>query len=143
MQTLQHFINSPAFGQLVTLLLSSGGVSFVAQLLKRLGKLESEKIIQFLVIALAVAASALQYVMSGNLQSISVLGINTAAIVGGAQALYLYGVKPLTKFVDQVKAYNDNANQTPAQQPSSSWTTTPPAPITPQDQPQQTNEFTL
>jgi len=110
MEHVIHFLQSQQWGVFLSFLGSGVAVAVVAQFLKRLGKLESEKVIQFMVIVLGVAGSLLQYVSSSNLQSITVLGVNTMTIVGVAQAVYLYAVKPITNFVDLVKQYQASIN---------------------------------
>jgi hypothetical protein len=118
MKNLQDFLASPGFAELLGFVLSGAGVTFIAQWLKKMGKLESEKVIQFVVIALSVASAILQYTISNSNESMTVLGINTATIVGVAQALYLYLLKPISNFVDKVNMqYEQNLKAITAKQP--------------------------
>lgn len=109
---------------LVWLALGGGSaVAVASQLTKRVFKLESEKVIQFLVMALAFMASGLQYVLSAHNIPPTVLGLHTAALLGVAQPLYLFFVKPADKFVQDVQSYNAAQSATGAESNITSSTT--------------------
>jgi hypothetical protein len=92
---------------LTTVLALSGGVgvALFSQFIKKLAKLENEKVIQFVVGALAFLAAALQYLLSSHSIPPTVLGLHTAVIIGIAQPTYLYFVKPANKFFSEVKKF--------------------------------------
>jgi hypothetical protein len=81
-------------------------VAVVAQLIKKYFKLSSTKVIQFLVVSLGFAVSALQYLLGAHNLPATVLGLHTVALVGVAQPLYVYIIKPLDSFFTKVQNYN-------------------------------------
>lgn len=128
MQNLLHFLVSPEMLGIYTFLGSSVFISIVAQWLKRLGKLESEKIIQFLVTSLSVMGGLLEYISTSNLQSISVLVPYTAQFVGASQLIYMYGTKPLTNWVDKVNAVYEAGLVNTSTSTTTASVSTPPTP---------------
>lgn len=103
----------------LTALWALGGASIVAaaaQLLKKFFKLDSAKVIQFLVVSLGFAVAGLQYLLGAHNIPPTVLGLHTVALVGIAQPLYIYVVKPLDSFFTKVQTYNAGlpANAAPA-----------------------------
>lgn len=104
----------------------AGVVGLAAQLFKKAFKLESDKVIQFLVVSLGFAVSGLQYVIGSHNIPPTVLGLHTAALVGLAQPLYIYVIKPADNFIMQVKSYNAG-KVTPATASVTTTITTPSA----------------
>lgn len=91
----------------------AGVVGVAAQIIKKLFGLESTKVIQFLVIVLGAAAAGLQYLLTAGHLPATILGQHTAILLGIAQPLYVYVIKPADVFLTKVQAYN--AGQQPVQ----------------------------
>lgn len=86
-------------------ILGAGGVSIVTQWLKKLMALENGKVVHTLFVAIAFAASALQYVLGAHNVPPTILGMHTAILIGIATPFYNYVVKPLDEFMGQVKDF--------------------------------------
>lgn len=89
----------------------AGVVGVAAQIIKKVFGLESAKVIQLLVIVLGIAAAGLQYLLSAHNLPATILGQHTAILLGIAQPLYVYVIRPADIFLTKVQAYN--ASQTP------------------------------
>lgn len=88
------------------------GVSLVAQAVKKLGKMESEKLIHTLVVAVSLISGAAQYVLQYHSKlPTAFLGISTASIYGFSQLVFK-GSKYANEFLGKV--YTSNATVTPA-----------------------------
>lgn len=87
------------------LLLGATVVSTVTQVLKGLLKMENDKIIMFLFVSMSFAASGLDYLINQAMLPPTILGFNTALIIGVATPVYRFFVKPATSFLRDVRAY--------------------------------------
>ena len=79
------------------------GVSIVAQVMKRLFKLKSSKVIQFLVAALAVVATVLAHLIALIKGNGAVLGSHAAGLLGAANVTYTFIVSDLDAWLQKVK----------------------------------------
>jgi hypothetical protein len=91
---LQHFLSTPA--SLVAIFIGAAGISVLTQVVKKLGKLENDKVITAVLFTLSFMTSALDYIMSTTSLPPTILGISTVFLVGAATGVYRYFVKPLT-----------------------------------------------
>ncbi len=107
LQQATNYLISQQWAMVLAVAGSGVGVSVVAQILKRLSNAESEAVIHFLVISLSIAATALQFILSNNPQSLSIYG---AAIWTFSQAAYTFVVKPAQVHIDRVKIALDTLN---------------------------------
>jgi hypothetical protein len=99
------------------------GVSIVAQVIKRVFKLDNAKVIQFLVVALSGIASGLVYVISALHSNLASVVPHAASLLGVANAMHTFIVSDADAFIGKVKvALNDEATTT--QTTTSSTTTT-------------------
>jgi hypothetical protein len=104
------------------------GVSIIAQVVKRIFGLSSSKVIHFVVIALAFAANALQYVISAAHANPAILASHTAEILGIATAAHTFIVSDADAFVGKVKTALNNPPAAPtATSTTSAADPTPPA----------------
>jgi hypothetical protein len=86
------------------------GVSIVAEVLKKVFKLDSAKVIQFLVVALSFVATGLAYIISAVHGNPKVLGSHTVEILGAANAFHTFIVSDASTFLDKVKAGLNDEN---------------------------------
>lgn len=94
-QTLINlFINTPAW--MISLVLGAAGVSLLTEFMKRLMKLESDKVITVLFVTVSSLASGLDYLMTTTDLPVAIFGLQTAMILGVATPIYRFGVKPLS-----------------------------------------------
>lgn len=101
---IQGFLGTPS--QTIAILLGAGGVSILTQVTKKLAKIEKEKASIALFTLIAFLASLLDwFVTNGNNLPPSILGANTALIMGVAQPIYFYVVKPFTRFWGEFQSY--------------------------------------
>jgi hypothetical protein len=110
MNVFLNFLLSVNWGTVFVYLGGGTALAIIAQLLKRVLGLNSEKVIQFLVVGVAALISVIQYILvAGNLPPV-VMGIHTATLIGIAQPLYIYFLKPFSAFLGNVKAYQLSQN---------------------------------
>lgn len=108
------------------------GVSIMVELLKKVFGLESGKVVQFVVITLSFAVTALDYVISVAHNNPAVLAGHAAAILGIANAAHTFLVGDASAFVGKVRsALADEAANAPAQPTTSTTGTSMPAPAPP------------
>jgi hypothetical protein len=100
---IQNFLGTPE--QTIALLVGATGVSVITQVLKWLLKLEREKVVVGVFAFVSFLASVLDYIVTSGDLPPHVLGFNTALIMGVAQPLYFYVVKPLNKFLKEFRQY--------------------------------------
>lgn len=81
------------------------GVSLVTQFSKKVLSIENEKVIMALFGGFSFLASGADYLMSAHNLPPTVLGLNTALIIGIATPFYTYVLKPVDKFVSTILAY--------------------------------------
>lgn len=81
------------------------GISVLLQGLKNWLSLQSDKVITFLLTALAFISASIDYLSQAALVNPSVLGQDTVALVGLSTLLYRYAVKPLTNLIGDAKQY--------------------------------------
>lgn len=103
---IQAFLGAPA--EAIALVLGAAGVSILTQVVKKLGNLEREKVVIGVFTFIAFLASLLDYLITSNGMPPTILGFNTAVIMGVAQPIYYYVVKPLNKFLVEFKSYKQS-----------------------------------
>lgn len=81
------------------------GISVLLQGLKNWLSLQSDKVITFLLTALAFISASIDYLSQAALVNPTVLGQDTVALVGLSTLLYRYAVKPLTNLIGDAKEY--------------------------------------
>lgn len=92
------------------LILGAAGVSVFTQVLKKILAVENEKVIMTLFMAASFAASGLEYLLSQTNLPPTVLGINTALIIGIATPLYRFAIKPASRLLSDFKAYRNQVS---------------------------------
>lgn len=90
-------------------------ISMALQSAKRWFNLQSDKVITFLLAAFAFIAAAVEYLLTIASQDPSILGQNTAMLVGIATVAYRYAVKPVSQFLHDVKEYRLRENRLQAE----------------------------
>jgi hypothetical protein len=100
---IQAFLGAPA--ETIAIVLGAAGVSVLTQVVKKLGHLEREKVVIGVFTFIAFLASLLDYLITSNGLPPTVLGFNTAVIMGVAQPIYYYVIKPLNRFLVEFKGY--------------------------------------
>lgn len=125
-------------GDLLGILGGGLGVSVVAQLIKRVFKLSSAKVVHLMVITLTVAGTVLADAINVIHGNAAVLGSRATELLGVATAAHTFIVSDADQFLQKVrKALTDeNASQAaPAVPPATSTASvaaeTPAAPATP------------
>jgi len=96
------FLNTPV--QIIVLVLGSAGVSILSQVLKKWFKIENEKWVFLLVAGIAAAGSGLDWFIHSNSLPPMIIGLQTSVLIGIAQPIYFYVIKPLSLIVSSYKA---------------------------------------
>lgn len=91
--------------EIYVLVLGASGVSVVTQVVKKLSKAESAKVITFIFTSISFITAGFDYLMQSGAVPPTILGFNTLAIMGMATLIYRYAVKPLSLFASAVMAY--------------------------------------
>lgn len=99
------FLNVPV--EIYVLVLGATGVSLLAQGLKKWFKIENEKWVFAIVLTIASLGSFLDWFLTSQNLPPTVIGIQTTILVGIAQTVYMYAVKPLNMIIS---IYNANKN---------------------------------
>ena len=99
-------------GTVLALLGSGVGVSIVAEIIKKVFKLNSGKVIQFLVVALSTVTAGLSYLITILHGNPAIAAGHAAEILGVANAAHTFIVSDLSAFVTKVKAYNADPKTT-------------------------------
>lgn len=102
-QSFETLLNVPA--ETYIFVLGAAGVSVVTQVAKKLLSVENEKYVILLFTALAFLASGLEYLLFSAHLPPTILGVSTALIMGVAQPIYFWVVKPASLFVKDVRNY--------------------------------------
>lgn len=92
-------------------ILGAGVVSVIVQILKKVLKLDSEKVVVTVFAAVAFAASGLEYLITAAELSPMFLGANTALLMGIATPLYRFVIKPLSLLISQYKLVKEPIEQ--------------------------------
>ena len=100
------FMNTPV--QVIVMVLGSAGVSILSQVLKKWWKIENERWVFLLVVGIALAGSFLDWFINSNSLPATIIGLQTSVLVGIAQPIYFYVVKPLSMVIRSYRA-NKNA----------------------------------
>lgn len=87
------FLNTPT--EVIVLVLGAGGVSLLVQCLKKWWHLENERWIFLLVTTITLAGSSLDWFLSADNLPVTIIGVQTTLLLGIAQTLYIYVIKPL------------------------------------------------
>jgi len=120
-------------GAVIALLGGGVGVSIIAEVIKKVFKLNSGKVVQFLVVALSTVAAGLAYVINAIHGNPAIAAGHAAAILGIANAAYTFIVSDLSKTLSQVSvSVNKPTTATPeVVAPITEDTPTPTTPATP------------
>lgn len=86
------------------LILGAAGVSLLSQLLKRWFKIENERWVFALVMGIALVGSALDWFLTASNLPPTIIGVQTSLLVGIAQPIYFYVIKPLNLIIAGYKA---------------------------------------
>lgn len=102
-QVLQTIINIPTI--VYVYILGGLGVTVVTQVSKKLLALESDKKVVLLLTGVSFVFSGIEYLATSSGLPPTILGVNTATLIGIAIPLYHFGVKPINEFITAVKLY--------------------------------------
>lgn len=91
------FLNTPV--EVLVLVLGAAGVSVLSQLLKKWFKIENERWMFLTVVTIAGLGSFLDWFINSSTLPVSIIGIQTSVLVGIAQPIYFYAVKPLNLII--------------------------------------------
>jgi len=90
---VQLFLNVPV--EVYVLVLGAAGVSLLSQLFKKWFKIENEKWMFSIVLGIAFLGSFLDWFLTSQSLPPQIIGIQTSILVGIAQPVYFYAIKPL------------------------------------------------
>lgn len=96
------FLNTPV--QIIVLVLGAAGVSILSQVLKKWWKIENERWMFLLVTGIAFAGSFLDWFLHSSTLPVSIVGIQTSVLIGIAQPIYFYVVKPINLIISGYRA---------------------------------------
>lgn len=102
---VQLFLNVPI--EVYVLVLGAAGVSLLSQLFKKWFKIENEKWMFSIVLGIAFAGSFLDWFLTSNSLPPQIIGIQTSILVGIAQPVYFYVIKPINNILSIYKANKD------------------------------------
>lgn len=102
---VQLFLSVPV--EVYVLVLGAAGVSLLSQLFKKWFKIENEKFMFGIVLAIAGLGSFLDWFLTSNSLPPTVIGLQTSILVGIAQPVYFYVIKPLNNVISIYKANKD------------------------------------
>lgn len=99
---VQLFLNVPV--EVYVLVLGAAGVSLLSQVFKKWFKIENEKWMFGIVLGIAALGSFLDWFLTSNTLPPTVIGLQTSILVGIAQPVYFYVIKPLNNVITIYKA---------------------------------------
>lgn len=102
-QDVINFLQGQQWAAFIAVIGSGLAVSVAVEFLKKLPNLERQAVIHFLVVALTVAATALQAIYISGPKSLSLFGVYGAAIWSFSQIAYNLAVKPLSSFAGRLQ----------------------------------------
>lgn len=99
---VELFLATPV--QTIALVLGAVGISLFAQLMKKWFKIENERWMFSVVLVITLLGSFLDWFLHSAQLPPAIIGVQTTILVGIAQPLYIYVVKPLTMLINGYKA---------------------------------------
>lgn len=90
--------------QIYVLILGSAGVSVLSQVFKKALKIENERWVFSIVMVVALLGSVLDWLLTNNGLPPTIIGVQTSLLVGIAQPIYFYVIKPLNMVIAGYKA---------------------------------------
>lgn len=99
---VELFLNTPV--QTIALILGATGISLLAQLMKKWFKIENERWMFSVVLIITLLGSFLDWFLHSAQLPPAIISVQTTILVGIAQPLYIYVVKPLTMLLNGYKA---------------------------------------
>lgn len=102
---VQLFLNVPV--EVYVLVLGAAGVSVLSQVFKKWFKIENEKWMFSIVLGIALLGSFFDWLLTSNSLPPTVIGLQTSILVGIAQPVYFYVIKPLNNVLSIYKANKD------------------------------------
>lgn len=102
-QAVTAFMNTPSAW--LAVILGAAGVSALTEILKKLSKLENDKVIMLLFMTVSTLATTIDYLLAATDLPPTILGFNTALIIGVATPLYRFVISPLSKLITGYQAY--------------------------------------
>lgn len=102
---VQLFLNVPI--EVYVLVLGAAGVSLLSQFFKKWFKIENEKWMFSIVLSIAFLGSFLDWFLTSQSLPPQIIGIQTTILVGIAQPVYFYVIKPLNNILSIYKANKD------------------------------------
>lgn len=100
---ITSFLSTPA--SVIAVLIGAAGVSVLTELVKKLGKLENDKVVTAVFMTVSALASGLDYLLTSSDLPPSILGVSTFLLIGVATPVYRYGIKPLSIVIAKYRSY--------------------------------------
>lgn len=94
-----------------TLLGASGIVSLLLQRFKKWFSLQSDKVITFFLVVLSALPAAYEALVAASVANPELFGAYTAMIMGAAQVVYRFLIKPFSNLVNDAKKLRDEQLQ--------------------------------
>ena len=96
--------------EITAFLAATGILSALIQKLKKWLALESPKTIYLLTATLGLISVLFQAVLTSGAVSVKQLGTHGAVVLASLQFVYIYGVRPFSKLLEEVKAARDGSS---------------------------------
>lgn len=106
---LTFFLQVPT--QVWIIILGAAGVSLLSQLFKKWLKIENERWVFALVMGIALLGSVLDWFLTSSNLPPTIIGIQTSLMIGIAQPIYFYVIKPLNLIIAGYKANKEAIKQ--------------------------------